>query len=312
MEVIENYKNFEGSKKSIVTIGTFDGVHLGHQKIIEQLVATAKRENCHSVLLTFFPHPRMVIQKDNGIKLIHTIQERIEVLEKTGLDYLIVHPFDTEFSRLTAFDFVRTVLVNHLNTAELVIGYDHRFGKNREGNFEQLEEYSHMYDFKVNEIPALDVNDISVSSTKIRKALLEGNIKKANKYLGHAFVISGTVVNGKRLGNTIGFPTANLEVAEAYKLIPKKGAYLVRAFLNNEWVYGMMNIGVRPTVEGDSQTIETHFFDFEGDLYGKKIQVQMLDFLRDERKFDSVNSLKEQLAKDRSKSLTLLSEMSSL
>lgn len=181
MEVIENYKNFEGSKKSIVTIGTFDGVHLGHQKIIEQLVATAKRENCHSVLLTFFPHPRMVIQKDNGIKLIHTIQERIEVLEKTGLDYLIVHPFDTEFSRLTAFDFVRTVLVNHLNTAELVIGYDHRFGKNREGNFEQLEEYSHMYDFKVNEIPALDVNDISVSSTKIRKALLEGNIKKGQQ-----------------------------------------------------------------------------------------------------------------------------------
>lgn len=312
MKVIENYKNFKESKKSIVTIGTFDGVHLGHQKIIEQLVATAKRENCHSVLLTFFPHPRMVIQKDNGIQLIHTIQERIEVLEKTGLDYLIVHPFDTEFSRLTAFDFVRTVLVNHLNTAELVIGYDHRFGKNREGNFEQLEEYSHMYDFKVNEIPALDVNDISVSSTKIRKALQEGDIKKANKYLGHAFVISGTVVSGKRLGNTIGFPTANLEVAESYKLIPKKGAYLVRAFLNNEWVYGMMNIGVRPTVKGDSQTIETHFFDFESDLYGKQIQLELLDFLRDEQKFDSVDSLKDQLSKDRSKSLALLNEISSL
>ncbi len=310
LKVIENYKNFEESKKSIVTIGTFDGVHLGHQKIIEQLVSTAKKESCNSVLLTFFPHPRMVIQKDNSIQLIHSIQERIEVLEKTGLDYLIIHPFDADFSRLSAFDFVRDVLVNHLNTAELVVGYDHRFGKNREGNFEQLEEYSHMYDFRVNEIPALDVNDISVSSTKIRKALYEGDVKKANRYLGHAFVISGTVVRGERLGNTIGFPTANLEVAESYKLIPKKGAYLVRALLSGTWVYGMMNIGVRPTVKGDSQTIETYFFNFDGDLYGETLQLQLLDFLREEQKFDSVDSLKAQLSKDRSKSMALLSEMS--
>lgn len=304
MKVIENYKNFNPTKKTIVTIGTFDGVHIGHQKIIEQLVATGKEEN--SVLLTFFPHPRMVLQKDNSIKLINTITERIEILEKTGLDYLIVHPFDKEFSRLSALDFVRDVLVNQLNISQLVIGYDHRFGKNREGNFEQLEEYGHMYDFLVHEIPAQDINAISVSSTKIRKALQEGAIKKAVKYLGHAFTISGTVVSGKRLGNTIGFPTANLEVEESYKLIPKKGAYLVRAKVEDVWLYGMMNIGVRPTVQGKYETIETHFFDFDGDLYGKKIQIELVDFLRDEQKFDSIDELKKQLSKDKKKSVELL------
>ena len=304
MKVIENYKNFNPTKKTIVTIGTFDGVHIGHQKIIEQLVATGKEEN--SVLLTFFPHPRMVLQKDNSIKLINTITERIEILEKTGLDYLIVHPFDKEFSRLSALDFVRDVLVNQLNISQLVIGYDHRFGKNREGNFEQLEEYGHMYDFLVHEIPAQDINAISVSSTKIRKALQEGAIKKAVKYLGHAFTLSGTVVSGKRLGNTIGFPTANLEVEESYKLIPKKGAYLVRAKVEDVWLYGMMNIGVRPTVQGKYETIETHFFDFDGDLYGKKIQIELVDFLRDEQKFDSIDELKKQLSKDKKKSVELL------
>lgn len=306
MKVIENYKNFSTTKKTIVTIGTFDGVHIGHQKIIEQLVATAKEKNCSSVLLTFFPHPRMVLQKDNSIKLINTIAERIEILEKTGLDYLIIQPFDTVFSRLSALDFVRIILVNQFNMSELVIGYDHRFGKNREGNFEQLEEYGHTYDFVVHEIPAQDINAISVSSTKIRKALQEGEIKKASKYLGYAFVISGTVVSGKRLGNTIGFPTANLEVGESYKLIPKKGVYLVRSKIDGVWVNGMMNIGVRPTVQGEFETIETHFFKFEKDIYGKKIQIELLDFLREEQKFDSVEALKNQLLKDEKKSLELL------
>lgn len=306
MEVIENYKNFTDSKKSIVTIGTFDGVHIGHQKIIEELVATAKKENCNSVLLTFFPHPRMVLQKDNSIKLINTIDERIEILKKTGLDYLIIHPFNKEFSRLSAFDFVRDILVNHLHTFQLVVGYDHRFGRNREGDFEQLEEYGEMYDFSVQEIPAQDINAISVSSTKVRKALAEGEIKKVTKYLGHAFSISGIVVKGEQLGNTIGYPTANLEVKESYKLIPKKGAYLVKSKINGIYVDGMMNIGIRPTVKGVHQTIETHFFDFDADLYGEKLQIELIEFLREERKFESVDALKNQLAEDKKKSLSLL------
>tara|TARA_B100000767_G_C19671085_1_gene495315 strand:- start:47 stop:979 length:933 start_codon:yes stop_codon:yes gene_type:complete len=306
LKVVKNYNNFTISKKSIVTIGTFDGVHMGHQKILAQLVATAKKENYNSVLLTFFPHPRMVLQKDASIKLIHTIEERIAMLEKTGLDYLIIHPFDAAFSRLTAFEFVRSILVQQLDTAQLVVGYDHRFGKNREGNFEQLEEYGHMYDFKVDEISALDIDAISVSSTKIRKALSSGDIKRANTYLGNPFSMSGTVVKGDRIGNTIGFPTANLEIAESYKLIPQNGVYLVRSQLQGSCKYGMMNIGVRPTVNGVHRTLETHFFDFEGDLYGQKIQVELLDFIREEQKFHSLEQLKTQLFADKERSLALI------
>lgn len=309
MKVIENYKNFDSSKKTIVTIGTFDGVHIGHQKIIEQLVSTAKKENCKSVVLTFFPHPRMVLQKDNAIKLINTIEERIEILEKTGLDYLIVHPFDKDFSRLSALDFVRDILVDHLNVAQLVIGYDHRFGKNREGDFEQLQEYGDMYSFSVLEIPAQDINAISVSSTKIRKALEAGEIKKVTNYLGHPFTISGTVVSGKRLGNTIGFPTANLQVKESYKLIPRKGSYLVRSNIDGVLVNGMMNIGIRPTVNGEFETIEIHFFDFDMDLYGKNIKIELFDFLRDEQKFSSVEDLKIQLSKDKENSIKKLKNL---
>lgn len=306
MKVIENYKNFTSTKKSIVTIGTFDGVHIGHQKILEQLVATAKKENANSVLLTFFPHPRMVLQKDNSIKLINTINERIEILEKTGLDYLIIHPFDKEFSRLSALDFVRNILVSHINTSKLIIGYDHRFGKNREGNFEQLQDFGHTYDFEVLEIPAQDINNISISSTKVRNALLESDIKKANRYLGYHFSLTGKVVSGKQLGNTIGYPTANIEVAEDYKLIPQKGAYLVSSEIDGILYYGMMNIGVRPTVNGINETIEVHFFDFDQNIYGKTLKIEILDFLRNEQKFDSVTALKEQLHQDKIKSLELI------
>ena len=289
-----------------MTIGTFDGVHIGHQKIIEQLVATAKKENSRSVLLTFFPHPRMVLQKDNSIKLINSIEERIAFLEKTGLDCLIIHPFDKAFSRLSALEFVRNVLVNHLNTSKLIVGYDHRFGKNREGNFEQLEEYGHVYDFEVIEIPSQDINEIAVSSTKIRTALQEGDVKKANRYLGRAFSISGEVVSGEQLGNTIGFPTANIKIPESYKLTPKKGAYLVKAQMENTDHYGMLNIGVRPTVNGVDETIEVHFFDWDKDLYGKTLEIQFLDFLRDEQRFESLRALKAQLSQDKIKSYSLI------
>lgn len=306
MKVIHNYKNFTAKKKSVVTIGTFDGVHIGHQKILEQLVSTAKNNNANSVLLTFFPHPRMVLQKDNSIKLINTIEERIEILKETGLDYLIIHPFDKDFSRLTALDFIREVLVSHLDTSKLIIGYDHRFGKNREGNFEQLQEFGEMYDFEVLEIPAQDINNISISSTKVRNALLDSDIKKANRYLGYNFSIKGKVVSGKQLGNTIGYPTANIKVFEDYKLIPKKGAYLVKSTIENEVVYGMMNIGIRPTVNGTNETIEIHFFNFNKNIYNETLSIEILDFLREEQKFESVKALQEQLHQDKLKSLELI------
>jgi riboflavin kinase/FMN adenylyltransferase len=238
------------------------------------------------------------LQKGVAIELINTIEEKTKLLEKTGLDYLVIHPFSKEFSRTSALEFVRNILVNQLNISKLIIGYDHHFGKNREGNITQLTEYSHLYDFKVEEIPAQDIDDVSVSSTKIRNALLSGELKTANEYLGYYFMLNGTVVNGKQLGGKIGYPTANINVKETYKLIPKTGVYVVKSKIKNKNVYGMMNIGNRPTVDGNHQTIEVHFFDFNEDLYDKKITVELIYFLRDEKKFDSVNSLVYQLKKD--------------
>ena len=298
MTTIQNIANFSTSEKTYVTIGTFDGVHFGHQKIIEKLVLEAKKANRKSVLLTFFPHPRMVLQKDNSLELINTIEERANLLEITGLDYLIIHPFSIAFSRMSALAFVLVNLVNQLSNSKLIIGYDHHFGKNREGNIIQLTEYSHLYDFKVEEIPAQDIDAVSVSSTKIRNALAEGSLKTANSYLGYNFMLSGTVVNGKQLGGKIGYPTANINVKETYKLIPKTGVYVVLSKIQERNVYGMMNIGNRPTINGNHQTIEVHFFDFNADLYGQNLQIELLYFLRDEEKFDTIESLIIQLKKD--------------
>lgn len=298
LKTIINISNFSTEEKTFVTIGTFDGVHFGHQKILEKLVSEAKTAGKKSVLLTFFPHPRMVLQKDTSIELINTINEREKLLKKTGLDYLIIHPFSRDFSRMTALEFVRDILVNQFNISKLIIGYDHHFGKNREGNIQQLTEYSHLYDFKVEEIPAQDINDVSVSSTKIRRALASGNLKTANNYLGYNFMLNGTVVNGKKLGGRIGYPTANINIEEDYKLIPKTGVYIVKSLIDKNTVYGMMNIGNRPTLNGNHQTIEVHFFDFNKDLYGKKLTIKLIYFLRDEHKFDSVKSLVYQLKKD--------------
>ena len=295
---LNNISEFQKGEKTFVTIGTFDGVHFGHQRILEKLVSDAKKAGKKSILLTFFPHPRMVLQKDSSLELINTIEERKNLLAKTGLDYLIIHPFSKEFSRLTALAFVRDILVNQFNVSKLCIGYDHHFGKNREGNITQLQEYSKLYDFDIEEIPAQDIDDVSVSSTKIRKALAEGNVKTANTYLGYPFMLNGNVVNGKQLGGKIGFPTANIDVEEAYKLIPKTGVYVVRSTIKDEIIYGMMNIGKRPTVDGKHQTIEVHFFDFNQDLYEQSLTVELLYFLRDEHKFDSVEHLISQLQKD--------------
>ena len=281
-----------------MTIGTFDGVHYGHQQIIEKLVSEAKKANKKSVVLTFFPHPRMVLQKDNSLELINTIDERATLLKKTGLDYLIIHPFSKEFSKMSALEFVRDILVNQLNISKLIIGYDHHFGKNREGNITQLSEYSHVYDFIVEEIPAQDIDSVSISSTKVRRALHAGSLKTANNYLGYNFMLNGTVVNGKKLGGTIGYPTANIDVKETYKLIPKTGVYVVKSTLDKKIVFGMMNIGSRPTVDGNHQTIEVHFFDFNQDLYNQNLTIELMYFLRDEHKFDSIDSLVHQLKED--------------
>ncbi|MDT0554230.1 bifunctional riboflavin kinase/FAD synthetase [Urechidicola vernalis] len=312
MNTTHNFSNFSTSKRTVVTIGTFDGVHLGHKKIIEQLLNASRNKNETSVLLTFFPHPRMVLQKDQEIKLINTLREKSNLLDKLGLDELIIHPFDKEFSRLTAFEFVRDVLVNKLNISKLIIGYDHHFGKNREGNFEQLKEYGEMFDFELEEIPAQNLNDIAISSTKIRTAISKGNIIKANKFLGYNFNLTGVVSKGENLGTSLGFPTANIKIAENYKIIPKTGVYVVKSTIENKEYFGMMNIGNRPTVNGKNQTIEIHFFKLNTNLYGKEITVELLEFLRDEQKFDSLDSLKEQLQIDKSKSTEFINNLTSI
>jgi len=298
LKIFSSISDFSSDAKTLVTIGTFDGVHFGHQQILQKLIDEAKSQQKKSVLLTFFPHPRMVLQKNTSLELINTINERSKLLEKTGLDYLIIHPFSKEFSRMTALEFVRDVLVDQFNISKLIIGYDHHFGKNREGNIVQLTQYSHLYDFNVEEIPAQDIDDVSVSSTKIRKALAIGNLKTANNYLGYHFMINGKVVNGKQLGGKIGYPTANIHVAESYKLIPKTGVYIVKSTRNNKTIFGMMNIGNRPTVDGNHQTIEVHFFDFNQDLYGEYLTIELIYFLRDEQKFDSIKELVHQLKTD--------------
>lgn len=306
MEIYSNLSNYKSINKTFVTIGTFDGVHIGHQKVIKKLIKSAKKNKATSVLLTFFPHPRMVLQKDAAIKLINTIEERTKLLEKLGLDVLIIHPFNKEFSRFSALDFVRNILVNTLNISQLVIGYDHHFGKNREGDFEQLQDYGFTYNFKVKQISQQEIKDITVSSTKIRHAIENGEITKANSYLGYNFMLIGSIVHGNNLGEKIGFPTANLNITEGYKLIPKTGAYVVKSKLGNETYFGMMNIGYRPTVSGKNQTIEIHFFDFKGDLYDKKLKIEVINFLREEHKFDSVENLKLQLKNDKLNSINFI------
>jgi len=250
----------------------------------------------------------MVLQQDTHIQLLNTIDEKINILERTGLDYLIIHPFTKAFSRLSAREFVRDILVNELRTKKIIIGYDHRFGRNRNANINDLVAFGNILDFEVEEIPAQEVDEVSVSSTKIRKALEEGDIKTANAYLGYEYMLTGTVKKGRGLGRQLGFPTANLTIAESYKLIPKNGVYAVKSILKGQTTYGMMNIGYNPTVPGSGteRTIEIHFFDFDQDLYYQKIQVDILEWIREEEKFDSLEDLKIQLQKDKLTVLALI------
>lgn len=307
MVTVQSISKYDKTHPTAITIGTFDGVHLGHKKILQHLINNARSKELQSTVLTFFPHPRMVLQKDTDIKLLNTIDEKVAILEKIGLDCLIIHPFTKQFSRLSATQFVRDILVNQLRTKKIIIGYDHRFGRNRNADITDLIAFGNALEFEVEEIPAQEVNKVSISSTKIRNALFEGDVKTANKYLGYPYLLTGTVVKGKGLGRQISFPTANLHIAENYKLIPKNGVYVIRSRLNNQKRFGMMNIGYNPTVDGTDKSIEIHFLDYDGDLYGQKIQVGILERIRDEHKFSSVEALKEQLQKDRKTSLDIIS-----
>jgi len=306
VKIFHSTQEFIAEKKgSIITIGTFDGVHIGHQEILKNLINQSKDSN--SVILTFFPHPRMILQKGSDLKLLTTLQEKIDLLEKTGLDFLVIEPFTKEFSRLTALEFVRNVLKQQLKLKKLIIGYDHQFGRNREGNLEQLKEYGAIYGFDVEEIPAQDIKNIAVSSTKIRKALAEGDIKKANSYLGYEFMLTGTIVHGRGLGKQYNYPTINIHIEESYKLIPKAGVYVIKTTFNTKNVFGIMNIGNRPTVNGQNQTIEVHLLDFNTDIYGKYIQIQLAYRLRDEQKFDSIPLLFDQIKEDEKQARKLIS-----
>lgn len=308
METVQSIAKYDKVHSTVITIGTFDGVHIGHRQILKRLITNAKSGNLKSTVLTFFPHPRMVLQKDSDIKLLNTIDEKIRILETLGLDYLIIHPFTKEFSRLSATEFVRDILVNSLKTKKIIIGYDHRFGRNRDANITDLIAFGNTLDFEVEEIPAQEVDDVSVSSTKIRKALENGQIEIANKYLGYSYMLTGKVKKGKGLGRQIHFPTANLHIEESYKLIPKNGVYVVQSKIDGTVVSGMMNIGYNPTVSGDERSIEVHFFDFAGDLYDRKLQIDILARIRDENKFGSVEALKNQLIKDKDTSIAILNE----
>ena len=298
MKIHKGANAFHSDHHTVVTIGTFDGVHVGHQKIIERLVNTAKASNLESAILTFFPHPRMVLQKDSGIKLINTIEEREEILEKTGVDHLIIHPFTEQFSRITAREFVRDILVHKLRAKKVIIGYDHRFGRNRAADIEDLKEFGKEYEFEVEEISKQDIEEVAVSSTKIRNALLEGEVEKANRYLSYPFSLAGKVVKGKGLGKEFEFPTANINIREDYKLIPENGVYIVRSNIEGITYFGMMSIGTNPTVGGTDKTIEAHFFDLDKNLYGKYLKIELLSRIRDEKKFDSVEDLKKAMRQD--------------
>lgn len=298
MKIHRGANAFKGEKQTVVTIGTFDGVHAGHQKIIKRLVDAAKIENLESVIFTFFPHPRMVLQKESGLKLINTIEERTEILEKTGIDHLVIHPFTQQFSRLTAQEFVRDILVNRLKAKKVIIGYDHRFGRNRTADINTLKKFGEEYGFDVEEITKQEVDQVAVSSTKIRNALLDGRVEQANNYLQTPFSLEGTVVKGRGLGKEFNYPTANLSIKEDYKLIPKNGVYVVRSFINGKRYFGMMNIGNNPTVGGEEQTIETYFFNLDEDLYGQELHLEMLVRIRDEKKFNSIEALKIAMRQD--------------
>jgi riboflavin kinase/FMN adenylyltransferase len=318
MKVYYSIDTIPAFEKAVVTIGTFDGVHTGHKRILEQLKQEANRIGGETVIITFHPHPRkVIITGQPAIHLINTIDEKIELLEKNGIHHLVIVPFTDEFSRQTPEEYIEQFLVQKFHPHTVIIGYDHRFGKNRTGDYKLLEQYSARLGFNLREIPAHLINDNTVSSTRIREAVLKGNIDTANTLLGYDFFFEGTVVDGNKLGRTLGYPTANLRIENEEKLIPGDGIYAVQADIRGRKpeaggqtahvLSGMMSIGIRPTIGGTDRVIEVNIFDFNEDIYGATLRVYVKKYLRSEVKFNSLEALKDQLAKDKEDTLRVLS-----
>jgi len=276
---------------------------------LEKVTQNTESDTTESLVLTFFPHPRMVLQGQSDVKLLNTIGEKIDLLETLGVQNLVIHPFDEVFSKLTAEEFVKTVLVEQFHIQKIIIGHDHRFGRNRTANIDDLIAFGQQYDFEVEQISVQEIKEVSISSTKIRNALTEGNMALANDYLGYEYFLTGTVSRGKQLGRTIGFPTANLMIEGNDKLIPQNGVYVVKSIINQKTIFGMMNIGFNPTVAGEKLSVEVHYFDFDADLYDQEIRVSILEYLRAEQKFSSVPLLKEQLEKDKDAAWTYIKNL---
>jgi len=307
MQVHYGFESYKNIKNPIVTVGTFDGVHFGHQKIIQRLQKIAKKNNGESVLLTFDPHPRKILLNDQGLKLIHTINEKINILENLGLDHLVIYPFTLEFSKFSAKRYIDELLIQKLGTYTLVIGYDHHFGNDREGNIDLLKKYEKSNPFYLEEIKAHEIEEIKISSTKVRSAIEKGNIHLVNDYCGHFYEFSGEVVRGNGIGKTIGTPTANIKLNSNEKIIPLDGVYAVVCQIKDANYKGIMNIGFKPTVdEGQKRTVEIHLFDYEKDIYGQDLRTKVIERIRDEVKFNSLKELKSQILKDNEKAKIIL------
>ncbi|WP_449436354.1 bifunctional riboflavin kinase/FAD synthetase [Pedobacter steynii] len=311
MKIYNHFSEFKKLNNAVATIGTFDGVHYGHQKIIKRLCELAKSTGGESVILTFFPHPRLIIDPENqDLKMINTINEKAKILAGLGVDHLIITPFTRDFSNLTPAEYIQNILVDTIGIKNLIVGYDHRFGKDRKGGLQDLEAFSKNFNYKIEQIPEQDINAVAVSSTKIRKALLDGDVALAANYLGYNFSIHGRVIKGDKIGRTIGFPTANIFVEETYKLIPSDGIYAVTVEMNNEVFKGMAYIGQRPTINGMTRNIEVNIFDFNKEIYGQEITMTFLEFLRHDVKFTGLEALKEQLQKDKEATLAYFKKSS--
>ncbi|WP_345988122.1 bifunctional riboflavin kinase/FAD synthetase [Chryseobacterium sp. Chry.R1] len=298
MKVFKNFNDYSAQKPLALSLGMFDGVHLGHKCIIDELKKIGAENQLETAILTFWPHPRFVFNPNEDLKLLNTLEEKKLLIDKYGINNLFLKEFDEEFRNLTGEDFVRQVLIDKLNVKYLIIGYDHSFGKNKSGNFELLQKLSKELDFEVEQMEAINIHENNISSTKIRNALLAGNIVEANEMLGYSYSVSGKVVHGKKIGRTIGYPTANIST-ESIKLLPKKGAYIVEVYIKGQPYKGMLSIGTNPTVNGDALTVEVYILNFNEDIYDQEITVKFRDFLHEEIKFEGLEKLIERLDEDK-------------
>ena len=306
--ITQNLKEYNSTKPSVITVGTFDGIHIGHKEIINELCLISKKKKLKSIILSFSPHPKIVLKNSSDIMLINSMDEKVDILNKYNLDYFLIKEFTIEFSRLTALEFVRDILVNKLNVKHIIVGYDHHFGRNRDASIIQLKEFGELYNFEITEIKPKKVNNNSVSSTKIRNLFLDGNLELANKYLDSYFSLTGLVIKGMGRGKNLGFPTANIKINDEYKLIPRNGVYIVKSLIDSIIYFGMMNIGENPTFDDKNKSIEIHFFELDYNIYDKKIKINILNRIRNEKKFKSPEFLMEQLKIDRDYSLKYIDE----